>query len=95
MKHLDQEIEQTMNSLDGIRQTESNPFLITRIEAQLAQKTQPLPTLVWQSAMRMTLILVLVVANLVTVANVFVKKEQPNSSQAMGFFSEQVSDYRY
>ncbi len=95
MKHLDHEIEATMNSLNGIKPVESNPFLITRIEAKLAQQTQPILTFSWRPALRLVIVTVLVAVNLMTLSGVFTKKDRQDSQQAMGFFSEQISDYRY
>ncbi len=95
MKQLDSEIAQTMNSLDGIRQVESNPFLITRIEPKLAQKSQPIAIFSCRPVVKMAVIAALVVVNLMTLTNVFTKQNKQKSPQTIGFFSEQVSDYRY
>lgn len=40
----DRRIEETMNSLDGIRRATANPFLFTRVEARLRQT----PKNVWE-----------------------------------------------
>jgi len=40
MKHqnIQQQIEQTLNSLDGLQKAEANPYLYTRIEQRLKNK---------------------------------------------------------
>ncbi len=35
MHEMDRRVEETLNSLDGIRRAEANPFLYTRIRARL------------------------------------------------------------
>ena len=35
---IQQEIEQTLQSLEGIKRAEANPFLFTRIQARMAKK---------------------------------------------------------
>jgi hypothetical protein len=35
---IQQEIEQTLQCLDGVKRAESNPFLFTRIQARMAKK---------------------------------------------------------
>jgi hypothetical protein len=89
------EIEKTMNSLDGIRQVEPNPFLITRIEARLAKKQKTVLSFSWQPALRMTLAAVLIAANILTMTRVLMNKETKSQPQVMSLFSEKVSDYQY
>jgi hypothetical protein len=36
---IQQEIEQTLQSLDGLKRAEANPFLFTRIKARMDRKT--------------------------------------------------------
>ena len=35
---IQQEIEQTLQSLDGVKRAEANPFLFTRIQARMNKK---------------------------------------------------------
>jgi hypothetical protein len=95
MENFDHEIKQTMNSLDGIRPIESNPFLITRIEARLLQNPQPATHLGWNLVISVAFVALLVAVNIMTVTTIFTKKDSQSNSQAISFFSEQVSDYLY
>ena len=38
---IQQEIERTLQSLDGVKRAEANPFLFTRIKARMAKKDSP------------------------------------------------------
>lgn len=38
-EHIHQEIDKTLESLEGIRRAESNPFLYTRIKARMQEQT--------------------------------------------------------
>ena len=38
---IQQEIEQTLQCLDGVKRAEANPFLFTRIKARMAKKDSP------------------------------------------------------
>ena len=38
---IQQEIEQTLQCLDGAKRAEANPFLFTRIQARMAKKDSP------------------------------------------------------
>ena len=38
-EQIQQEIEQTLQSLDGAKRAEANPFLFTRIQARMNKKT--------------------------------------------------------
>lgn len=42
---IQQEIEQTLQCLDGVKRAEANPFLFTRIQARMAKKDS-----VWERA---------------------------------------------
>jgi len=37
-ENIQQEIEQTLQCLDGVKRAEANPFLFTRIKARMAKK---------------------------------------------------------
>jgi len=37
-ENIQQEIEQTLQCLDGVKRAEANPFLFTRIQARMAKK---------------------------------------------------------
>ena len=43
---IDKRVEETLNSLDGMRRAEANPFLYTRIKARLQQPRSGLERLI-------------------------------------------------
>ena len=40
-EQIQQEIDQTLQSIDGAKRAEANPFLFTRIQARMNKKTSP------------------------------------------------------
>ena len=65
---IGRKIEETLNSLDGIRRAEANPFLFTRIQARLEQRRNGLEKLaqfVGKPAFAFLVLAVVLVTNLV------------------------------
>jgi len=46
MNEIEKRVEETLNSLDGMRRAEANPFLYTRIQARLQQSRSGLERLI-------------------------------------------------
>jgi len=46
MNDIEKRVEETLNSLDGMRRAEANPFLYTRIQARLQQSRSGLERLI-------------------------------------------------
>lgn len=46
-QRIDEEIEKTLRSLDGIEQAAPNPFFLTRAQARPSQRTAPKPLMAW------------------------------------------------
>ncbi|HEY2721453.1 MAG TPA: hypothetical protein VGI82_07000 [Chitinophagaceae bacterium] len=68
-KHIGQEVEKTLNSLDGAKRATANPFLLTRIKAALQKDEKGFwsksLTFVGRPAFAFTTILVAILVNAV------------------------------
>ena len=61
-KHeIDKRVEETLNSLDGLRRAEANPFLYTRIQARISQSRSGFERIVSLAGKPAFAILVLVI----------------------------------
>ena len=69
---IEQRIEETLNSLDGMRRAEANSFLYTRIHARLLQSRNGLEKIVLfagKPAFAILLLMVVLATNLMVVVN--------------------------
>jgi hypothetical protein len=91
-KTFHKQIEQALNSLDGVKRAQANPFLFTRVMEKL-QFQAPLllkPRLIWRVAFSMLLILFL---NIGAGIYIFQKQEQPSATSQDGYFTNQIYSY--
>ena len=61
MNDIEKRVEETLNSLDGMRRAEANPFLYTRIQARLQQSRSGLERLILMAGKPAFAFLVLVI----------------------------------
>ncbi len=45
--HIDEEVERTLQSIDGIERASPKPFFLTRVEARLNRQRAPEPATAW------------------------------------------------
>jgi hypothetical protein len=63
---IQQEIEQTLQCLDGVKRAEANPFLFTRIKARMAKKDsvwERIFSFISKPAIAMTIVLLVMAVN--------------------------------
>ena len=85
-------IESTLNSLDGVKRAEVNPFLFTRIIEKMKQPAPGIlkPMLIWQAATTMIIVLGLNVAVGLYMFNNRTTANQPTES---GYFTNHIYNY--
>jgi hypothetical protein len=69
-QEIDKRIEETLNSLDGMRRAEANPFLFTRIQARISQSRSGLERIVslaGKPAFAFLVLVIVLVTNLTVV----------------------------
>ena len=93
-KHIQQEVDKTLNSLDGIRKAEANPWLFTRIKAGLEREEKSVwskaISFIGKPAIAIAAILLVVVIN----ASVIFKSGS-GQTQSMGQDPEQIFASEY
>ena len=103
-KHeIDRRIEETLESLDGIRRAEANPFLYTRIQARLNQTRSGIERVVMfagRPAFAFLVLLIVLGTNLMVVLNgssesTTVKQEQAQLAVADEYHLDVTSLYDY
>ena len=103
-KHeIDKRIEETLESLNGIRRAEANPFLYTRIQARLKQPGSVLEQVVMFSgrpAFAFLVLLIVLVTNLTVMLKgnedtSTAKQEQPQSAMVEDYHLAVASLYDY
>jgi hypothetical protein len=91
-KTLNTQIEQALNSLDGIKRAPANPFLLTRVMEKLHEPAPRLlkPRLIWQVAVGLLLILCLNIG-----AGIYVSQKQGQAAATgqEGYFTNQIYTY--
>ena len=63
---IQQEIEQTLQCLDGVKRAEANPFLFTRIQARMAKKDstwERVFSFISKPAIAMAIVLLVMIVN--------------------------------
>ena len=85
MKNIDQNIEETLNSLDGLQKAEAPVFFHTRVNARLekkltSQSSQWLP--IQQPVWMIAALILLLTANVFLLANLSNKNANTNNSIA-------------
>ena len=103
-KHeIDRKIEETLESLNGIRRAEANPFLHTRIQARLAQSRSALERVVLfagRPAFAFFVLVIVLVTNLMVMMKgsadaSAVKQEQTQLAVADEYHLDVASLYDY
>ncbi|GAB3222623.1 hypothetical protein [Spirosoma arcticum] len=90
-QRIDEEIEQTLRSLDGIERAAPKPFFLTRVQARLDRRTTPKPLTAWvfrpaYVVASLGLVLLLNLSAVVYVRDQVVQHEQEQESA--GFSTE-------
>jgi hypothetical protein len=103
-KHeIDKRIEETMESLNGIRRAEANPFLYTRVQARLNQSRSVLEQVVMfagRPAFAFLVMLIVLATNLTVMLKgaadtSTAKQEQPQSAMVEEYHLAVASLYDY
>lgn len=91
-KDLHSKIEFTLNSLDGIKRAQANPYLYTRVMERLKYPAPGIlkPMLVWQAAASMVIILGL---NIAIGFYLFNNNNKVNQSTESGYFINHIYNY--
>lgn len=91
---IEQEIEKTMQCLDGIKRAEANPFLYTRIKARMQQDSrwEKVISFITRPAVVFTALIILIVINGITFLNSADEKNATeNESFATTDFDEEYN----
>ena len=85
-------IESTLNSLDGMKRAEANPFMLTRIMEKMKQPAPGIlkPMLIWQAASTMIIVLGL---NIAVGLDMFNNKTMANQPTEGGYFTNHIYNY--
>ena len=103
-KHeIDKRIEEALDSLNGIRRAEANPFLYTRIQARLSQSRSAIEKVVMfagRPAFAFLVLLIVLATNLTvmlkgTADTSTAKQEQPQSAMVEEYHLAVASLYDY
>ena len=94
-QQIEQEADKTLNSLDGIKRAEANPYLFTRIKAALQKEEKSF----WSKATGfigkpVIAIAAIILVLLINVA-VFFQSQPPDSVQSVGQNGEQLFASEY
>jgi hypothetical protein len=76
-KRIQEEIEKTLRAFDDELLPGINPFLMTRIEAQLASpdRSAPAPGMLWRRYLRPVALAIIVLLNILTAAHVMTARK--------------------
>lgn len=90
---IQQEVEKTLDSLEGIKRAEANPFLFTRIQAALQRK----PAGSWGRvvgfmARPMVALVTILIVLAINMAVFFTSKTQPSEEEQQLYASEYFSN---
>jgi hypothetical protein len=87
-ERIEQEIDKTMASLDGIKRANARPFFYTRLEAKMQQRYVPSTKIVLRPAFIWSFLAVIILINLSVVLNYSQKSKNSNEQNASSFAQE-------
>jgi uncharacterized membrane protein len=94
-QHIEHKIEETMNSLDGIKSAEVNPFFFTQLQARMEREIAPrYGRFAFLANMKLNLAMLVVVLMFNVASVVFIsaqKSESTQSKTALEMFTEEYS----
>lgn len=86
-QRIQEEVEKTLNSLEGIKRAEPKPFFYTRLQAKMEQKLRPKASPSWSVRpvyVFATLAIVLML-NVVTIVTFTKSNQQPQQNETESF----------
>lgn len=94
-QHIEQKIEETMNSLNGIKSAEANPFFFTRLQARMEREIAPnYGRFAFLANMKLNLAMLAVVLMFNVASVIFISTQNSDSTEsktALEMFTEEYS----
>ncbi|UII29343.1 hypothetical protein LVD15_13210 [Fulvivirga maritima] len=86
---INNEVEKTLHSLDGIKKAELSPFFYTRVKARLQNRTEKVSTMQWTWAL--TAVVILLVLNVFVLIKGEVLSDDDYSNDDIEFLTQEYS----